>query len=130
MDGNDAKTTGGTVKKVSVFELERCMVPYEDWFLYKDKLPKGVWTLLENHMTDLDNYGMGCVEGLGMGYREDVGHFVLGSGQGPCVVWMEKPQPTSGPYPYNPNEKRYDYDDAKPEKKFLTEREWIEANDE
>ncbi len=122
-----------TKKPLNVFELEQHGIPFEEWCLHKDKLPKGVWALLENHMTDMDNYGpiygLGCMGGTLLGWKEGVGYFIVGSGQGPFMVWMENPQRVSGPYPFEGN-KKYDYDDVEPEKKFLNDREWNKIDEQ
>ena len=106
---------------ISIFELEHYMFPYERWVEHKDNLPDNVWNMIANHISAIDHWGAGCVEPMGLGYREDVGYFLLGAGQGPGVIWVEKPQPISGPYPYDGLP--IDYGEVKLDKQFLRERE-------
>ncbi len=111
---------------ISVFELEHYLLPYERWVEHKDNLPNNIWNLIANHIAAIDHWGGGCVEPMGLGYREDVGYFLLGAGQGPSVIWMQKPQPVSGPYPYKGDPKDAEYIEVKLDKQFLKEREAME----
>lgn len=109
------------MKTISIFELERHLVPFYEWINHREHLPSNIWNMLENQFTAIENYGPGCVGPMGLGLDKELGYFILGSGQGPFVIWMEKPVPVSGPYPYSgiPIE----YGEVKLDKLYLKEQE-------
>ena len=107
--------------KLNIFYLEKFLIPYGEWVAHKDKLPENIWNMIANHANDMRMYGPGCVEPIGLGFVPELGHFLLGSGQGPGVLWMENQQPVDGPYPYDG--RPIDYGEIKLDKPFLTEGE-------
>ena len=62
---------------MNIFELEKHLIPFTEW---EEKVPKFV-----RDMVDLDDG-----QPTGIGYTEKTGWYILGTGQGPFVVWMEK----------------------------------------
>lgn len=113
---------------LNIFYLEKFLISYSEWVDHKDNLPENVWNLIANHIAAIDQWGGGCVEPMGLGYKEETGYFLLGSGQGPGVIWMEKPQPVDGPYPYDGLP--IDYGEVKLDRQFLKEREAMELENE
>lgn len=109
---------------ISVFQLEKRLIPFYEWVNHKDKLPTNIWNMIANHMAAIELYGGGSVGPLGLGFDDELGYYMLASGQGPFVVWMEKPIPVDGPYPYDG--KAIDYGDVKLDKLYLSEREFRE----
>lgn len=83
-------------KPLNVFELESHGIPFKEWSNHKDKLPQKIWGMLEEEIKNPSGPIM-------LAYKEGVGYYILASGQGPGVVWMENPQRVSGPYPYEGN---------------------------
>ena len=116
--GKIARTTEG---KLNIFYLEKFLLPSYEWINHKEKLPANIWQIIENHLTDIDLYGGGSVGPMGLGYKDDVGYFILFSGQGPGVGWMEKPQPVDGPYPYDGTP--FNFGEIKPEKRYMSDFE-------
>jgi hypothetical protein len=111
--------------KLNIFDLERNgPIPFEEWHAHSKNLPVGVWNFILNNIEERFS--------TMLGYRDDTGYYVLCSGQGPFVMWMEKSQPVNGPYPFNPKpgEKRYDYENVKLEKKYLEDNEWNAIDNE
>jgi len=81
---------------LSIFDLEKNgPIPHEETDICKNHVPEKVWEIYMQHIKE----GYPIIFGL----REDVGHYLLSSGQGPFVIWMENPQQVDGPHPYNPN---------------------------
>ena len=101
--------------------MEKFLLPSYEWINHKEKLPANIWQMIENHLTAIDIYSGGCVEPMGLGYKDDIGYFILFSGQGPGVGWMEKPQPVDGPYPYDGTP--FNYSEIKPEKRYMSDLE-------
>ena len=67
---------------VSVFQLEKKMVPVEQWAAIAHNYPQ--WLRKQMDLKDAP---------IGFGYDEEVGWFSLeSSGQGPYMVWSEKVQ--------------------------------------
>ncbi len=63
-----------------VCHLERYLISPHDWPDYRDKVPEYI----------LDNVINGPPDCIGFGYCYKLGWFVMGSGQGPCLLWAEK----------------------------------------
>lgn len=101
---------------LDIFELEKHLIDPNDWYDHKDKLDINVWTDLENCL--IDPMGSGP---MGLGYTEETGYYILFSGQGPVVAWMEKPQYVGGTYPFKGE--KYDYPKIKPKELYLDEKE-------
>lgn len=69
----------------NVFELEKSLIPSENWNArYKDMHPKCQDLVRE---MELDPFSQGGP--IGIGFREDTGWFILCSGQGPFIHWIE-----------------------------------------
>lgn len=62
-----------------VCNLENYLISTKDWNKYLDKLPKYI----------LDNVINKPPECVGFGHHPELGWFVMGSGQGPCLLWVE-----------------------------------------
>lgn len=82
---------------LNIFDLERNgPIPFHEWDLHPNRIPLDIWNIIQENRKE----GYPILIGL----REDTGYYVLSSGQGPFVVWMEKPQQVDGPHPYNPKQ--------------------------
>ena len=66
-------------QKYTFRDLEKCLIPFHDWEKHKDNIPIERWN-------DINEEGGGPI---GLGYKEDIGYFIMFSGQGPCLGWME-----------------------------------------
>jgi hypothetical protein len=105
---------------MNVFDLEKHLIPPNKWYYHREKLDPNVLQDLENCLIDPWSSG----GNMGLGYTEDTGYYVLFSGQGPGVAWMEKPCAVDGPYPFDG--KKYDYPEIKPIELYLSEQEATE----
>lgn len=66
------------MKKINVFELEKKLIKHDDFSNYN--IPKEV----------LDIYNDSEESGpTGIGYDDEIGFFILGSGQGPFLIWQQ-----------------------------------------
>ena len=79
---------------LNIFELEKHGIPYIEWPNHKDKMPPDGWAMIEEEIKHPSGPTM-------LAYKEGVGYYILGFGQGPGVLWMEHPQSVDGPYPYH-----------------------------
>ena len=63
-------------------ELEEELISPDKWDnKLLDKIPREISDDIKNETTGGPT---------GIGYREDVGYFVIGCGQGPFIIWLEK----------------------------------------
>jgi hypothetical protein len=82
------KVTGpsGSLEKLAnamdAMELESSLIPPPWSQELIDKFPKE----FQQELLDPSQAG----GPIGVGFREDVGHFILGCGQGPFIIWIEK----------------------------------------
>lgn len=67
------------------FRLERDLISSERWPKLYDKMPPFVQNIVNE--LKVDPWSCGC--SIGIGRNDAVGWFVLGCGQGPCVIWLE-----------------------------------------
>ena len=66
------------VSRISIFELEESLIPFEQWEPRLDEMPQEC----RDVVADIE-------PGVGIGHRDDTGWFVLCSGQGPFLHWMQ-----------------------------------------
>jgi len=62
-----------------VTRWEDYLIPYEQWEELRSKMPVECQNIIDEPLC--------CV---GIGHNEELGWFIAGSGQGPCVFWQEK----------------------------------------
>ena len=65
---------------MDIFELERNMISFKDW---KKLVPEHIYN---EYLAPEVNEG--CP--IGCGYTKETGWFVIGSGQGPFLIFKEK----------------------------------------
>lgn len=69
---------------ISVYELERQMISSSEW----DKIPQEAHEMFKEVLHE--SLEDACKSGpTGVGYTEETGWFILMSGQGPFIFWME-----------------------------------------
>lgn len=64
----------------NVFALEKHLINYNEWLLHENNIPKEKWDILMDKESGP----------TGLGYTDETGYYILGTGQGPFVIWMEK----------------------------------------
>lgn len=72
------------------FSLEKHMMSSEKWEGHLHHFPDDVRKELEYNMRWQNGLEKDMPHPIGIGYREDVGWFCLGSGQGPFIIWKKK----------------------------------------
>jgi hypothetical protein len=78
----------GASDPLDPFRLERDLIGSDKWSQYYDKMHQTVREVVDNFRNpDFDPFSYGC--SVGVGFNEEVGLFVLGTGQGPFVMWTE-----------------------------------------
>jgi hypothetical protein len=65
------------------YSLEPFLIPIAEW--NKSEIARIIPEDVRDGITD--DIRNGCP--VGVGCREDVGYFVLGTGQGPFIIWIE-----------------------------------------
>lgn len=63
-----------------ICKLEDDLINTEVWQKYYDEMPKKCKSVVDSKIP----------EGLGIGRNEKYGWFIMGSGQGPSLLWSEK----------------------------------------
>jgi hypothetical protein len=66
----------------TVFELEKCLIPFNDWENHYKYLPDDKFIMLRDYNPQDEGP-------IGLGHHTIVGYFILASGQGPFLVWAE-----------------------------------------
>ena len=69
--------------QTKVFSLEGNLINPNKWEEHKNNVPPEKWALLH------DESGP-----IGLGFTPETGYYIIASGQGPFVVWMEKEHST------------------------------------
>jgi len=62
-----------------VCKLEDDLIPPEKWNLFYNNMPK-----------ECQEVADAPLECIGIGKNDKLGYFIMGSGQGPCLLWKEK----------------------------------------
>jgi hypothetical protein len=68
------------------FRLERDLIGSDKWQDRYDEMPPKVQRTVDRIAKD--PWSEGC--SIGIGHNEEVGWFILGCGQGPFLIWIEK----------------------------------------
>ncbi|MGD9156858.1 MAG: hypothetical protein PVG39_00490 [Desulfobacteraceae bacterium] len=66
-------------KETGYLELEKIMLPSELWKHFYDIMPKECKEVVDNSEPL-----------IGIGRHKKIGWYIVGSGQGPCLLWSEK----------------------------------------
>lgn len=69
---------------VSVYELEKHLMPRSEW----DSIPLEAHAMFREVLNESLEDACKC-GGVGVGHTEETGWFILMSGQGPFIAWME-----------------------------------------
>lgn len=70
---------------VNIFDLERKMIPFEEWNKHIDRFPFEQQEWIRSHQKNPHLEGP-----MGIGFTPETGYYVLFCGQGPGVGWIEK----------------------------------------
>ncbi len=73
------------------FELEKHLIPPDKWD--KDlisKFPENLRDEIEYNIRWSNGEEKDMPHPIGLGFREDIGYFMIGCGQGPFIIWSEK----------------------------------------
>jgi len=76
----------------SPFRLERDLIKRDKWHDRYDSMPPTIREVVDNfNNPDFDPFSYGC--SVGIGHNDEVGWFLLGSGQGPFLLWADGDDP-------------------------------------
>ena len=68
---------------INIFALEREMISRSKWRSFYNEMPAECRKIIEKEKERPSGL-------IGLGHNEEVGYFVLMSGQGPFICWAEK----------------------------------------
>lgn len=72
------------------FELEKHLIPIKKWKDAANNFPENLREEIMYHIRWENGEEQDMPHPIGIGFRKDVGWFMLGGGQGPFIIWAEK----------------------------------------
>jgi hypothetical protein len=78
-----AEIADTTKQKFNIHELEKFLISPDDWHMYYDNMPQQCQKIVDSNKEELGG-------STGIGYHVKTGWFILGTGQGPFLIFSEK----------------------------------------